>query len=66
MDWKQIITNVVIGAILGGAGIFFVFQERITKSETRIDQLQKMLEQSETARLSAVSPTPGPTATLLS
>ena len=40
MDWKQVIVGIVIGAIVGMAGTFFVLQGRISKLEGIVDQLR--------------------------
>ncbi len=40
MEWKETVSGVVIGAILAGAGVLFVFQERISKLEVRVKQLE--------------------------
>ena len=38
MDLKQIIPSLLVGAILGIAGTFFLFQGRISKLEALIEQ----------------------------
>jgi len=38
MDWKQILPGIIIGAILGMASTFFIFQGRISKLEAIIQQ----------------------------
>ena len=43
MDWKQIITSVIVGAILGGASTFFAFQGRISKLEAQIKSLSQQV-----------------------
>ena len=40
MEWKDTLSGVVIGAILAGAGVLFLFQERISKLEVRVTQLE--------------------------
>ena len=37
MDWKQLLVGIVIGAVLGIAGTFFLFQGRLSKLETKIE-----------------------------
>ena len=42
MHWKEIITGVIIGVILALGGMFFTFEQRITKLETAIYYSQKL------------------------
>ena len=39
MDWKQIISGVVVGAILGIAGTFFLLGQRLSKLEAQYKQI---------------------------
>ncbi len=40
MEWKETVTGLVIGSVLAGAGVLFLFQERISKLEVRVKQLE--------------------------
>jgi len=40
MNWKQLLTGVVLGAVLGVASTFFLFQGRITRLETLLTETQ--------------------------
>jgi len=51
MDLKQIIAGVVIGAILGIAGTFFILGQRIAKLEAQVEQLTKIRPESEVPEL---------------
>ena len=39
VDWKQTLGGLVVGAIIGIAGTFFLFQGRVSTLETKIEQL---------------------------
>jgi len=50
MDWKQIIGGIIIGAIIGIAGGFFVLGQRTAKLETQIEHLKSQIDrQKETS-----------------
>ena len=46
MDWEKIIAGIVIGAIAGIAGTFFLQERRISKLEGIVDQLRNSSQQT--------------------
>jgi|LGVF01.2.fsa_nt_gb hypothetical protein len=56
MDWKQIIGGIIIGAIIGIAGTFYMLGERTTKLETQVEHFKSQINQlSETMKESGKS-----------
>ncbi|MGD2089383.1 MAG: hypothetical protein PVH61_24625 [Candidatus Aminicenantes bacterium] len=45
MNWSKILSGVLIGAILGIAGIFFTFNERLVRLDEKIKQLESKLDE---------------------
>lgn len=53
MDWKQIIAGLIIGAIIGIASTFFLFQGRISRLEALINQLKNQERPSQSLNYSS-------------
>ena len=66
VDWKQLITGVLIGAILGIATTSFIFQERISRLEERITQSQNPNSQGTSPITVAATTSSLPTLTVAS
>ena len=47
MDWKQILSGAFVGAILGIAGTFFIFQGRVSKIEAQLEQYKFAIQRDE-------------------
>jgi predicted small secreted protein len=45
MDWKAIITGIIIGVILGIGGTLIILRERITRLETEVENLKSQINQ---------------------
>ncbi len=46
MDWKQILSGVVVGAVLGIASTFFLLQGRVSKLEAEIENLKNITSEA--------------------
>jgi hypothetical protein len=47
MRWKELLTGLIIGAILGVSGAFYTLSQRIVKIETQLEQFQSTKKQLE-------------------
>jgi len=45
MDWKAIITGIIIGTILGIGGTLIILRERVTRLETQVENLKSQINQ---------------------